>query len=69
MELAKEQRAGLFHLLRALWAQLCQLYERSVGGAFDGPDPSEALRGLCAEIDEALDAPESPKSSHLKTGS
>ena len=68
-ELAAEQRAGLFHLLRALCAQLGRLYERSLGGAFDGPDPTEALRGLCAEVDEALDAPGSPPSSRLATAS
>jgi hypothetical protein len=64
-ELAAEQRAGLFLLLRALWTQLCRLYERSLGGAFDGPDPAEALRGLCAEIDEALDPPGGSEPSRL----
>ncbi len=56
-EMAEGRRAALFHMMRALWVQTCRLYERSVGGALDGPAPGDLLRSLCTEIDEVLSAP------------
>jgi hypothetical protein len=56
-EMAEGQREALFHMMRALWVQSCRLYERSVGGALDGPEPGDVLSSLCTEIDEVLNAP------------
>ena len=56
-QLTAKRRADLFQLLRVMWTQLGQLYERSIGGVAVGPDPTQALASLCAEIDDALRKP------------